>query len=234
VVTLVVLSELGVDIAPLVAGAGIVGLAVGFGAQTLVKDILSGVFFLIDDAFRVGEYVVVGEVRGMVEHVSIRSLRLRHHRGPLHTIPFGEIGHLTNYSRDWAIMKLELRVPFDADLEKVRKIVKRVGQELMEHPEYGQNFLQPVKSQGVNRMDDSAFIVRVKFMAKPGEQFVLRREVFRRIQEAFAQNGIEFAPRRVIVDTPTAISGAAAAAALAAEVDGPAPAEAAEGTAGPD
>jgi len=193
IVTLIILSELGVDIGPLIAGAGVVGLAVGFGAQTLVKDILSGVFFLIDDAFRVGEYVVIGEVRGMVEHISIRSLRLRHHRGPVHTIPFGEIRHLTNYSRDWAIMKLEMRLPFDTDLEKVRKLVKKVGQEMMDDPVHGPNFLQPVKSQGVNRMDDSAFIVRVKFMAKPGEQFTLRREVFRRIQESFAENGA--APR---------------------------------------
>ena len=219
IVGLIILSELGVDIGPLIAGAGVIGLAIGFGAQTLVRDIISGLFFLLDDAFRVGEYVVVGSVRGMVEHISIRSLRLRHHNGPLHTIPFGEIKTLTNFSRDWAIMKLELRIPFDADLEKVRKLIKKVGQELMDDPAHGPNFMQPLKSQGVNRMDDSAFIVRVKFMARPGEQFVLRREVFRRIQEAFAANGIRFAPRRVIVDTgsapitPAAIAAAAAAAA---------------------
>ncbi len=217
VVVLMVFAELGVDIGPLIAGAGVVGIAIGFGAQTLVKDIVSGLFFLMDDAFRVGEYIEVGSVRGVVERISIRSLRLRHQNGPVHTVPFGEIQHLTNYSRDWAIMKLEVRVPFDTDMEKVRKIVKKVGQELMADPELGKNFLQPLKSQGVNRMDDSAFIVRVKFMAKPGEQFLLRREVFRRVQEAFAQQGIKFAPRRVIVDTGTgeAATGAAAAAAAA-------------------
>ena len=212
-VGLIILSELGVNIGPLIAGAGIFGLAIGFGAQTLVKDILSGMFFLLDDAFRIGEYVNVGSAQGTVEHISIRSLRLRHHNGPLHTIPFGEIAQLTNFSRDWAIMKLELRIPFDADLEKVRKLIKKVGLGLEQDPEHGPNFLQPVKSQGVNRMDDSAFIVRVKFMAKPGEQFTLRREVFRRIQEAFAKNGIQFAPRRVIVDTEAGQAAAAAAAA---------------------
>jgi small-conductance mechanosensitive channel len=217
VTMLAVLSALGVAIGPLIAGAGVIGIAIGFGAQTLVRDVLSGIFFLIDDAFRTGEYIDTGGVRGMVEHISIRSLRLRHHRGPLHTIPFGEIHHLTNFSRDWAIEKLELRVPYDTDLEKVRKIIKAVGRELMEHPEHGPNFIQPLKSQGVNRMDDSAFIVRVKFMAKPGEQFVLRREVFRRIQQAFSDNGIHFAPRRVIVETATEAPDArAAAAALAA------------------
>jgi small-conductance mechanosensitive channel len=216
---LIVLSELGVDIGPLIAGAGVIGIAIGFGAQTLVKDIISGVFFLADDAFRVGEYIDVGDVMGTVEHISIRSLRLRHHRGPVHTIPFGEIRHLTNYSRDWAIMKVEFRLPFDADLEKVRKIIKKVGQALMDDPVHGPNFLQPVKSQGVHRMDDSAFIIRVKFMAKPGEQFTLRREVFSMIQEAFAKGGIKFAPRRVIVETGAALEDAAAGAAAEAETE---------------
>jgi len=217
---LTVLSELGVDIGPLIAGAGIFGLAIGFGAQTLVKDVISGVFFLFDDAFRVGEYVNVGSVAGTVEHVSLRSLRLRHQNGPLHTIPFGEIQHLTNYSRDWSIMKLKYRVPFDTDIEKVRKIVKKIGKTMLADPELGPHFLAPLKSQGVLSIDDSAFIMRVKFTAIPGKQFILRREVFRRIQDAFAENGIEFAPRRVIVDTgdgPTPDMAAAAAASAAIE-----------------
>jgi small-conductance mechanosensitive channel len=217
---LTVFSELGVDIGPLIAGAGIFGLAIGFGAQTLVKDVISGVFFLFDDAFRVGEYVNVGSVAGTVEHVSLRSLRLRHQNGPLHTIPFGEIQHLTNYSRDWAIMKLKFRVPFDTDIEKVRKIVKKIGKSMLADPELGPNFLAPLKSQGVLSIDDSAFVMRVKFTAIPGKQFILRREVFRRIQEAFAENGIHFAPRRVIVDTggdPALAAAAAAAATVIAE-----------------
>ena len=218
VVAMIVISSLGINIGPLLAGAGVVGIAVGFGAQTLVRDILSGIFFLVDDAFRIGEYIDVGEGKGTVERMSIRALMLRHHLGQINTIPFGVIRRVTNYSRDWAIMKLELRVPFDTDLEKVRKIVKQVGKEMLADPEYGPNFIQPLKSQGVHRMDDSSFIVRVKFMAKPGEQFLLRREVFRRVQEAFHQSGMKFAPRRVIVDTP-ATPGAGAAAALAAEIE---------------
>ncbi|MDS4073046.1 MAG: mechanosensitive ion channel family protein, partial [Defluviicoccus sp.] len=171
-VALIAISAMGINIGPLLAGAGVVGIAVGFGAQTLVRDIISGVFFLIDDAFRVGEYIDVGEGKGTVERMSVRALMLRHHLGQINTIPFGVIRRVTNYSRDWAIMKLELRVPFDADLEQVRKIVKQVGKEMMADPEYGQHFIQPLKSQGVHRMDDSSFIVRVKFMARPGEQFV--------------------------------------------------------------
>lgn len=218
IAALVVLSSLGVSIAPLIAGAGVVGIALGFGAQTLVRDLLSGAFLLLEDAFRVGEYVDVGSAKGTVENISLRYLRLRHHLGHINTMPFGEIKTLTNFSRDWAIMKLELRVPYATDLEKVRKIVKSVGQELLAHPELGPNFLQPLKSQGVHRMDDSAFIIRVKFMAKPGEQFVLRREVFRSIQRAFSAEGIEFAPRRVIVD---GAEKAAAAAASVADDAGP-------------
>ncbi len=202
IVTLVVLSSLGVSIGPLIAGAGVVGLAIGFGAQTLVRDIISGAFFLADDAFRLGEYIDVGIAKGMVERISVRSFRLRHHNGPINTIPFGEVQKVMNYSRDWVLMKLEMRVPSDTDLEKLRKVVKKVGQQLIEDPDFGPNLLQPVKSQGVNRMDDDgAFVIRVKFMCKPGEQFVLRREVFRRVQEAFAANGIRFAPKRVMVDS---------------------------------
>ena len=126
------LSSLGVNVGPLIAGAGVVGLAIGFGAQTLVKDVVSGVFFLIDDAFRQGEYIDLGSVKGTVERISVRSLQLRHQLGAVHTIPFGDIAALTNYSRDWVILKLPLRLAFDTDPEKVRKIIKKIGQELME------------------------------------------------------------------------------------------------------
>ena len=199
IVGMIVLSNLGVDIAPLFAGAGVVGLAVGFGAQTLIRDIFSGGFFLFDDAFRKGEYIELGDVRGTVEKISLRSFQLRHHNGPLHTIPFGEIKQLTNYSRDWVIMKLPLRLTFDTDIEKVRKLVKKLGQQLLEHPEVGRNFLQPLKSQGVVQMDDSAMILRVKFMTKPGDQWVTRKVVYASIQELFHREGIHFANREVTV-----------------------------------
>ncbi|NIO26521.1 MAG: mechanosensitive ion channel [Gammaproteobacteria bacterium] len=214
---LLVLSALGVNIGPLIAGAGVVGIAIGFGAQTLVRDIVSGIFFLLDDAFRMGEYVEIGEVRGVVEGISVRSLRLRHHNGPLHTIPFGEIRHLTNYSRDWAIMKFELRLPFETDINKVRKIIKQVGQEMEKDEELAPLMLAPLKSQGVNRMEDSALIVRCKFTAVPGQQFFVRREAFTRIQKAFEEHGIRFAPKRVIVEAATPALALAGAAALEAE-----------------
>jgi moderate conductance mechanosensitive channel len=203
-VVMIVLSSLGVDIGPLLAGAGVVGLAIGFGAQTLVRDIVSGVFFLVDDAFRVGEYIDLGNVKGTVEKISIRSMQLRHHRGALNTVPFGEISYLTNYSRDWAIMKLEFRVTYDTDVMLVKKIFKQINTELMANPEIAPNLIAPLKSQGVMSMEDSAMIIRAKFTAKPGEQFVIRREVYTRVQKAFEEAGIKFAHREVTVHVPEA------------------------------
>ena len=193
---------MGIDTTPLLAGAGIVGLAIGFGSQALVRDILSGAFFLADDAFRKGEYIDVGDVKGTVEKISLRSFQLRHHLGMLHTIPFGEIQYLTNFSRDWVMMKLPLRVTYDTDVEQVRKMIKKLGLALLEDPEIGDKFIQPLKSQGVIQMDDSAMIIRVKFMTHPGEQWVLRKRIFAEIRELFEREGIKFAHREVTVRIP--------------------------------
>lgn len=220
---MMILKTLGVDTGPLLAGAGIVGIAIGFGAQTLVKDIVSGIFFLLDDAFRLGEYVEIDQTRGTVEGISIRSLRIRHHRGAVHTVPFGTIQRLTNYSRDWIILKLEFLLAFETDLKLVKKIVKEIGKELLEDEEYGQHFLEPVKSQGVRRMEQIGMVIGIKFMAKPGEQFILRREVYQRVRDAFEKNGIAFARPQVVVQVPSGklsaeeAEGIAAAAAEAAE-----------------
>src|SRR5574341_1153073 len=169
--TMTVLAALGVHIGPLLAGAGVVGLAVGFGSQTLVRDIISGAFYLMDDAFRLGEYIDVGDARGTVEKIGIRAMQLRHHRGALNIVPYGGIRRLNNQSRDWVVVKLEFRVTYDTDITKVRKLIKKVGQGLAEHPELGPQILQPLKSQGVVAMEDSAMLVNAKFMAKPGEEF---------------------------------------------------------------
>lgn len=196
---LIVLLELGINVSPLFAGAGVVGLAIGFGSQTLVRDIFSGAFFLVDDAFRKGEYIDIGDVKGTVEKISVRSFQLRHHLGALQTIPFGEIRVLTNYSRDWVIMKLPLRVTYDTDVEKVRKMIKNLGKELLNDPVIGDNFIQPLKSQGVIEMQDSAMIIRVKFMTKPGDQWLVRKKVYEEIRQLFEREGIRFAHREVTV-----------------------------------
>ncbi len=198
-VVLTVLSIIGVEIAPLLAGAGIIGIAVGFGAQKLVQDVISGIFFLLDDAFRRGEYIEAAGLRGTVERISIRSIRLRHHLGAVQTIPFSEIATVRNLSRDWITMKLEFRLDYRTDVEAVRKLIKKEGQKMLDHPEYGKYFLLPLKSQGVIRVEESALIFRMKFTCVPGEQWVIRREAFTRVKEALKTGGIEFAHKSVHV-----------------------------------
>jgi small-conductance mechanosensitive channel len=165
-------------------------------------------------------------MKGTVEHISIRSLRLRNPRGPVHTIPFGSMETVTNNSRDYIISKLDFRVRYDTNVDKVRKIIKKINKKIKKDDKMGPVLLSKVKSQGVRELDDSAMIMRVKFKTIPGEQFVIRREVFRMMQEAFRENGIEFAHRNVTVYMPPEESDetpdkkvveAAAAAAAAAE-----------------
>jgi small-conductance mechanosensitive channel len=225
-----ILATLGVNIAPLLAGAGVVGLAIGFGSQTLVKDIISGIFFLIDDAFRVGDYVEAGTAKGTVEQISLRSIRLRHPRGQVFVVPFGDLKMVQNFTRDYIIEKLDIRVRFDTDPEEIRKIVKKINKEIKADEELASALLSDIKSAGVRAMDDSAMIMRVKFKCIPGEQFIVRRQVFQRIQKAFKEKGIEFAHRNVTVylppqppgtappggeSVPLEAAGAAAAAAIA-------------------
>jgi small-conductance mechanosensitive channel len=223
---MLILSALGMNIGPLLAGAGVIGLAIGFGTQTLVRDVVSGAFFLADDAFRLGEYIEAGGVKGIVEKIGLRAMQVRHHRGPLHNLPYGQIQRLTNHSRDWIIMKLEFRLTYDTDLIKVKKILKQIGQELIADPEMGPNLLQPLKSQGVMATEDSALVVRAKFMSKPGSApYLIQREAYTRIIRAFKENGIQFAHRQVTVFTapgdseaaPANAAGAAAARVLADE-----------------
>jgi small-conductance mechanosensitive channel len=213
VAVLMVLSALGVEIGPLIAGAGIAGVAIGFGAQTLVKDVISGVFYLLDDAFRVGEYIQSGSYKGTVESFSLRSVKLRHHRGPVYTVPFGELGAVENMSRDWVIDKFQIGITYDSDLEKARKLIKNIGQDMAADPEFAPNIIEPLKMQGVEQFGEFAIQIRCKMTTRPGEQFVIRRKAFARIKQAFQENGIKFAVPTVQV----AGGGGEAAAAVAQE-----------------
>lgn len=199
---LLALSQLGVNITPLLAGAGVLGLAIGFGAQTLVKDVVSGVFFLLDDAFRLGEFIAVGSTMGVVQKISVRSVHLRQDTGPIHIIPYGSMSQLTNNSRDYVTMKLRFTVPFDTDQDKVRKLFKKIGQQMMEVPELAEVLINPFKSQGAAEITDIGIVIRGKFTTVPGGQFLIRKEVYSRVQKAFEANGIEFARREVRVRLP--------------------------------
>jgi small-conductance mechanosensitive channel len=201
-VTLVVLSSMGIDIGPLLAGAGVVGLAVGFGAQKMVSDVFSGFFYLLDDAFRVGEYIQASSVSGAVESITLRNVMLRHHRGMLQIVPHSELGSITNFMRGGIIVKFNLEFPYDADVDKIRKVIKKVGQAMLKDEEFKEDFIQPVKSAGVRDITGSIMVIRVKFKAQPGTQFVIKREAYRRITEALTAKGIHYAYRKVIVELP--------------------------------
>ena len=196
---LMTLSAMGVAIGPLLAGASVIGVAVGFGAQTLVKDVLSGFFYLLDDAFRVGEYIQSGNYKGTVESFTLRSVRLRHHRGPVYTVPFGSLGAIENLSRDWVLEKIVIAVAFDTDLLKVKKLIKQVGSELLEDPEFAPHIIETVKMQGVEEFGDYGIRLRLKLVTRPGEQFPIRRRAYQRIKELFDLNGVRFAVPKVQV-----------------------------------
>jgi small-conductance mechanosensitive channel len=220
--TMSFLAALGVDILPLLAGASVVGVAIGFGSQTLVRDIVSGAFFLMDDAFRLGEYIEVGSDKGVVEKINVRSVFLRHHRGALNILPYGEIKRLRNTSRDWIVHVMEFRLTYDTNIQQVKKILKKIGEELAADPDYAPDMLQPLKSQGVMSTEDSAIVVRAKFTAKPGNtSFMVRRVAYDKIISAFRAAGIKFAHKEVTVNVPhgsltdemtNAVAGAAARA----------------------
>ena len=193
VAVLVALEDFGVNITPLIAGASVLGLAISFGSQTLVRDIVSGIFYLADDAFRVGEYIDCGKAKGTVEGFTLRSIRLRHQNGQVHTIPFGQLGQITNFSRDWITVKFNLRFARDTDIEKLRKAAKKIGADMMEMPEFKAEILAPFKMQGVADITDNALLVRFKFTAKPGNPAAIQREAVKRMFRTFPELGIEFA-----------------------------------------
>jgi moderate conductance mechanosensitive channel len=193
VAALMALAAMGVEIGPLIAGLSVVGVAVGFGAQTFVRDVIAGMFYLMDDAFRVGEYIQAGNYKGTVEGFSIRSVKLRHHRGPVYTVPFSLLGAVQNQSRDWVIDKIAIGITYDSDLNLAKKLIKQIGLELAKDPEFAPLILEPLKMQGVDQLGDFAVQIRAKMMTLPGEQFVIRRQAYAMIKKAFDENGIKFA-----------------------------------------
>jgi small-conductance mechanosensitive channel len=211
---LIVLAQLGVEIGPLIAGAGIFGVAIGFGSQTLVKDVISGVFYMLDDAFRVGEYIQAKNYKGTVEGFSLRSVRLRHHRGPVFTVPFGELGAVENMSRDWVIDKFRISVAYNTDINKARKITKTIGAELKEDAEVGPLFIEPLKMKGVEEFGDYGIVLSFAMTTVPGMQTYIRRKAYAMIREAFQNNGIEFAQPMVQVGGDDKNGAAAAATTL--------------------
>ena len=207
VAVLVVLSEAGVNITPLLAGASVFGLAISIGSQTLVKDVVSGVFYLADDAFRVGEYIDCGKAKGTVEGFTMRSIRLRHQNGSVHTIPFGQLGQITNFSRGWSVVKFNLRFARDTDLETLRKLVKRIGQEMLDDPDLKTELIQPLKMMGVAEITDNALVMRFKFTVRPDNPGMVQRNAMIRMLRAFPEAGIAFSNGTAPLPPAAAVTG---------------------------
>lgn len=188
---LLILSELGVNIAPLLAGAGVVGIAIGFGSQTLVKDVISGLFILFEDTVNVGDLVEVDGRTGTVEAVSIRSMRLRDATGALHTIPFSNVSTVKNMTKDFAWYVFDLGVAYDSDLKKVIDVLRQVDEEARRDPELGVDIIEPMVIDGLDKFADSALIVRARVKTGPGRQWAVGRAFNARIKAAFDAAGIE-------------------------------------------
>ena len=193
------LWALGIEITPVLAGAGVVGLAVGFGAQALVRDVISGIFYLAEDAFRIGEYIEAGSnTKGTVERITLRTVALRHHNGPLHFVPYGALGTVRNLSRDWVVFKFNLPLPLEIDSEKVRKLIKKVGEDMQADPQVGPLLMETLKGK-LYRVDPGVKVFRCKFRTAPGKQFDVRAQAYRRIEEALKKMDVRFADGRLPV-----------------------------------
>ncbi len=190
-VGLIVLSEIGVDTAPLLAGAGVVGLAIGFGSQALVRDIITGLFILIEDTISVGDVVTAGGHTGVVEDISIRTLRLRDLEGSVHVVPFGDVTAVVNMTKDFSFALLDIGVAYREDTDHVSAIIREVGEELKLDPEHGPKILEPIEILGVDQLADSAVVIRARLKTKPILQWGIKREMNRRLKKRFDLEGIE-------------------------------------------
>jgi len=191
IVTLVTLSELGVNIGPLLAGAGVVGLAVGFGSQKLVQDVITGAFILIEDSISVGDVVKVGDHAGLVEGISIRTVRLRDLNGNVHTIPFSAVSTVVNMTKEFSYYVLDVGVAYREDTDQVAEVLKAIDEEMRQDARYGPLILAPLEVMGVERFEDSAVIVRARLKTRPIEQWTVGREFNRRMKKRFDELGIE-------------------------------------------
>ena len=214
--TLTVLSAMsimGIEITPLLAGAGVLGIAVGFGAQTLVRDMIAGMFFLIEDVFRVGEYIESGaSVKGTVERITLRSVALRHQDGPIYFVPYGALGAVRNNSRDYAVDKFTFPLSSDVDSEMIRKMIKKVGEKMMDDPELAPMIITPLKGR-LYRIDPGVKIFRCKFQTAPGNQTEVRSKAYKGIEAALKAAGLAYAgnAQMVIMEPGARTSGSAGA-----------------------
>ena len=209
IAALMVLGELGLDLGPLVAGAGIAGVALGFGAQSLVKDFLTGMFMLMEDQYGVGDIIDAGEAKGTVEAVGLRTTRLRDVEGTVWYIPNGQINRIGNKSQEWARALLDVSVEYDTDLRQAEAIIKDVADSMWHDPEWSVRLLEEPEIWGVENLGVNGVDIRLGLKTRPAEQFKVMRELRTRLKERFDQEGIQSSsPQRALWLSPP--SGAAA------------------------
>lgn len=199
VVALTILTELGINVAPLLASVGVVGVAVGLGTQSLVKDVLAGLFILLEDQFGIGDLVTIAGVTGTVEEMSLRRTTVRDFNGTLYTVPNSEIKVVSNVSKGWARVIVDVDVAYETDLGHAMNVLARVGEALASAPEFQADVLEPPQVLGVMALADSGVTLRIVVKVKAGAQWAISRDLQRRIKESFEREGIDIPyPQRVV------------------------------------
>lgn len=188
---MMILAELGIDLKPILAAAGIGGLAIGFGAQSLVKDVISGFFLLLENQVRVGDVVNIGGTGGLVEGITLRTVVLRDLAGNVHIIPHGSVDRVTNMTKDYSRYVFDVGVAYREDPDEVMQILREIGEELRQDPGFGPDIVEPLEILGVDRFADSAVIIKCRITTKPIQQWRIGREMNRRIKKTFDARGIE-------------------------------------------
>jgi len=191
VAVLIVLRELGVDITPILTGAGIAGLAVGFGAQNLVRDIIAGFFLILENQVRVGDVAIINGKGGLVEAIRLRTIQLRGQDGTVHVIPNGTISELSNLTKDFSYYVIDVGVAYKENVDRVMEVLRKVGGELQQDPAYAERILAPLEVLGVDSFADSAVVIRIRIKTVPLQQWNVGRELRRRIKNTFDAQGIE-------------------------------------------
>jgi len=196
---MIALKEVGIDIGPLLAGAGIVGLAVGFGAQNLVRDVVSGFFIILENQVSKGDVAVINGTGGSVEAVNLRTIVLRDGTGTVHVFPNGTITTLSNMTKDWSAMIFDIGVAYKEDTDHVVEVMEEVAEGLQDDKEFGKKILEPMEIMGVDSFADSAVVIKARIKTKPVQQWSVGREYRRRLKKAFDEKGIEIPfPHRTI------------------------------------
>jgi len=196
---LMILPEFGLEIGPILAGAGIVGLAFGFGGQYLIRDVITGLFIILENQYRIGDVVSIDGTGGLVQDISLRKTTLRDLDGTVHHMPHGSITNVANLSKDWARVNLDMGIAYNTDLEHLIEVIDRTGNELAEDPAFKDSIISPPKFLRVNEFADSAIIVKILGETKPLKQWEITGEYRKRLKIAFDKEGIEIPfPQRVI------------------------------------